>query len=93
MSKKNHTKHLLMRNPSELRSRHYAAHMIKLNEYLAIFPGSNPTKRTVKTDRNYILLHSMPNGRIIQMFLHGFGFEMMPFKNEINMLESMEIAE
>ena len=71
----------------------YAAHMIKLNEYLDIFAGSQEIEKIGETELNEILLHCMPNFWIIQMYVQGFYFETVTCKQVINIFEIMEIAE
>ena len=49
-----------MRKPSELKIILYAAHMIKLNDYLD-FTGSKPNNEICETEIIYIPLNSIPN--------------------------------
>ena len=68
-----------MSNPHELISSFYAARMIKLNEYLAVFPGSDMNQKIVLTELIDILLHNMPNDWVKWYLLQGFYFESLSF--------------
>ena len=48
-----------MKNQLNLKVRHYAAHLIDLNEYLHSFPGATMAEKMVVTELNTILLNSM----------------------------------
>ena len=62
LSKQKRSMHHRVRKPRELTTRRYAAHMVKLNEHLVLFPGSNPNNKNVETEINDILLRSISNG-------------------------------
>ena len=81
------------RNPCKLKVGCYAACVIKLNEYLAIFTGSKASNKIRETELNKIPLHSMPIGWSRQVYVQGFYFEAVVFKHNINMFEHMEIFE
>ena len=51
-----------IRNPHELEVRSYLAHMLQLDDYLAIFPGSQENEKLRETELNGIILHTIPNG-------------------------------
>ena len=59
--------------------RHYAAHLIDLNEYLASFPGATLTDNIGVTKLNEILLNSMPNSWSKQAYVQGFDCESITF--------------
>ena len=50
-----------MRNPLGLKVRHYTAHMIKINQYLAALPGEKAMDKICEMEFNDILLNRMPN--------------------------------
>ena len=61
LSKKNISMHYEARKPRELMFGRYTAYTAKLNEHLAVLPGSNPENCFVETEINDILLYSIPN--------------------------------
>ena len=83
----------IMRNPHGLKVRCYAAHLIDLNEYLALFPGVNLTDKIGMTDLNGVLLNIMPNSWIKQSCVQKFYYKSITFKRAINMFERKDIAE
>ena len=85
LSKKNHALRHGMRNPIKLKIRRYAAHLIELNEYLNIFPGSNMNNKIGGTELNEILLHNVSHGWGDQDFRWGFDFKYVPLKKATNM--------
>ena len=82
-----------IRNPHELKVSHYLAHMVELNEYLAIFPGSKESDKLRETELNGIILHTIPNGCNMQDYGQFFYFEAVTLKQAINMFERMEVSE
>ena len=60
------------RNSRELKVRHYAARLTKINKYLAVFTGLNLNKTIGETEINKIILHSMPNYWGKKDLLQGF---------------------
>ena len=49
LSKQKLSIHHGVSKPHKLMLRRYAAHMVKLNEHLAVFPGSNTDNKNVET--------------------------------------------
>ena len=72
-----------------LKIRCYAARLTELNEYLPILPGSNKRIKMGKEYLNKILLHSIPNGCINQIYTQGFNYE-TTFKKVINIYKQMK---
>ena len=54
------------------KSRSYSARLIKLNEYLASFPGDTLTDKIDETELHEILLNRMPNSWSKQAYVQGF---------------------
>ena len=75
-----------------LKVRHYAAHLVDLNEYWAGRPGSNISEKICVTEINYFL-NSMPNSCINQAYVQGSGCEYITIKEAVNVFEQMEISE
>ena len=67
--------------------------MVKLNEYLTIFTGSDMDNKSFESELNEILLHNTPNGWDKKDFIQGFDSETAAFNKSINMFECMEILE
>ena len=61
-----------MRKPCKLKVRRYAAHMIKINEYLDVFLGAKASEKVGDTELNEILLNIIPNFWISQAYVQGF---------------------
>ena len=64
--------------PCGLKVRRYEEHMIKCNEYLAVFLGSNTNNNICETELNGIILHCVLKG-FLSMLSWSFFFEMVPF--------------
>ena len=69
MSKKNCAMCRKIRNPYGLKVRCYAARLVGLKKYLASFPGSKMTGKSVMTDSNEFLLNIMPNSWINKAYV------------------------
>ena len=91
-NKKRAMRHI-MRNPRELKVRNYALRMVELIEYLAIFSDAQESEEIRETELNEIIFHTTPNGWISQCEMHGFYFEAVTFKKNINIFGNIEIAE
>ena len=70
----------------------YTDHLIDLNKYLAMLPGSNINVKICMTELNRILLNSMHNKCKNQEHVQGFRCESITFKIAVNMFEVMEIS-
>ena len=81
------------RNPHELKVNNYLALIVKLNDYLAIFPGSKEGDKLRETELNVIILHSILNGCTRQDCGQIFDFEVVTLKKAINMFDHMEVSE
>ena len=55
-----------------LKVRHYAAHLIDLNEYLNSFPGGNLNENIRMTEMNEMLWSIMLDSSIKQAYVQGF---------------------
>ena len=77
-----------MRKPRELKVRHCAACLIDINDYLNALPGAKSSDNIGETDIDKILLNSIPNGWIKQVYVQGFYCETIT-KN-VNMFERMK---
>ena len=69
-----------MKRPHGLRVRRYAACMIDINNYLAVFPGAKASNKICETVFNGIILNSRPNRWIRQEYVQGFYFESINLK-------------
>ena len=72
LSKQKHDMHHRMRDPLGLKVIHYAAHLVDLNDYLAMFHGENISDKNCVTELNENLLNGMPNSCIKQLYLQVF---------------------
>ena len=54
--------------------------MIKLHEYLAVFPVAKTGDTTGEMELNEIILNSIPNGYIRQAYVEGFDCEYITLK-------------
>ena len=61
LSKQKRAMRRRMMKPHGLKVRFYAVHMIDLNEKLSVFPRENASEKICGTERNEILLNSIPN--------------------------------
>ena len=66
------------RNPHKLKVIHYLAHMVELNDYLAIFTRSKESDKLRETELNGIILHITPNGCNRQDYGHFFILKLLP---------------
>ena len=64
LSKKKHMICRIIRKLQALKVRLYAAHMNKIDDYLAVFQYYNMNNKIGNTELNKILLHSIPNGQV-----------------------------
>ena len=78
-----------MKKPRSLTVRCYAARLIDLNEYLALFPGATLTLKIGVTELNEILLNSMTNSWSNKDYVQGFDCESINFLKAVNMFERM----
>ena len=67
--------------------------LIKINNLVTIFPGSDATKNMLPEELNEILLRMVPNGWAKQSHLQVWDFQMKMFIETCTMFEIMEIAE
>ena len=72
LSKQNYMMSSGMRNPLELKLRHYSVRMIDLNYYMDAFPGEKASDKMSETELDEILLKSMLNGCNRQEYVQGF---------------------
>ena len=63
------------RKPHGLKARLYAAHLIDLNEYLAVFPGEKKNEKNYMTDLNENVLNSTTNSWNKKVYVQIFDFE------------------
>ena len=82
-----------MRKPRGLKVRRYTARLLDVNEYLAVFPGSNTSDKICIKEINENLLSSMPNRWIKYPYVQVFDFKFINFKASVNIFECMEVAE
>ena len=61
-----------MRNMHGFKVRCYSAHLIDINDYLAVFPGETANEKYCEMELNEILLNSISNILISQACMHGF---------------------
>ena len=80
------------RNPRGLKVRRYGTCLVDLNEYLALFHGAKLIEKNGITELNKVDFNSMPNSCSTQMCL-GIWLWVYYFKNDINIIERMEIVE
>ena len=83
--------HRKMEKPRAFKVRFYSARLTKINWHLDVFPGLNPNNSDMEL--NEILLQIVLNVWGKKDFPQGFGFEIVPFKKSINILECMETVE
>ena len=69
-----------MKKPCSLKVRGYAAFLIELNDYLAVFLGENIIDKNFMTELNEVLLKIIPNSRSKQAYVQGFDCEYITFK-------------
>ena len=70
-----------IRNPRGLKLIRYAACLVDLNEYLAVFPGVTITEIFCVTELDKNLLTSIPNSCSNQAYVQGFDCEYISFKS------------
>ena len=69
------------RKPRGFKIRRYAACLVDLNEYLAVFPGVTITENVCVTELDKNLLTSIPNSCSNQAYVQGFDCEYISFKS------------
>ena len=74
--KKKHAMRRAMRKPCNISFKRLTARLTEINNFLPIFPGSDPTKKTPPEELNDKFLHAAPNGWERQSYLQGWDFEM-----------------
>ena len=79
------------RKPRGLKVRHYADHLIELNEYLDLLPGTKLTDKICMTEMNKIMLNSMPDSWIEQACMQGFDCGCITFKNLLSYLKAWRL--
>ena len=51
-----------MRKPCNMYFKRFTARLTEIDNFLPLFPGSDPTKNMPAKELNDILLHAVPNG-------------------------------
>ena len=72
LSKQNRAMCRGMSKPHRSKVRRYAAHLIKLNDYLDSFPWANMNTKIGMTQHNLYIQNSMPNGYSKEEYVKGF---------------------
>ena len=93
LSKKKHKMRHGVGKPRGLKLSCYTARLIDHNKYLALFPGTNLTDKIGVTELDEILLNSMPNSWLNQVYVQVFDCEYITIKKAVNMCEQMNITE
>ena len=82
-----------MRNPCGLKVISYAARLIDLKKYLALFSEANLAEKIGETELTKILFNSMPNSLSKQAYVKIFDCTSITFKKTVNIFEHMYIVE
>ena len=77
-------------NLCELKVRRYADCMIDPDKYFSALPGEKASDNTGDTEIHGIILNSIPNGCIEQVYVQDFDCEIINLKT-VNCFEWMEI--
>ena len=75
LSNKTRATHQVTRETQILRVRCYAAHLVDVNKYLAVFPGANISDKFYTMELNENLLKSIANRWIKQAYVQGYDYE------------------
>ena len=76
LSKKKLAMRRKMRKPRDMSFKRSAERLMEIDNFLPLFPGSDPTKKTPPEELNDKFLHAAPNGWERQSYLQGWDFEM-----------------
>ena len=78
-----------MRKPRDMSFKRFASQLTEINNFLMLFPGSEPTKTIPAEELNDKFLHAVSNSWAKQSYLQGWVFEMKSYRETCAMFVKM----